>query len=137
MPKTIDDYTWVDIPHIQPKEILKMKKRIFALLSIPLVLSLILVISVSAKVGGSETRKQGQVVSFEKVFDSMNRDGVSGDPVSFQAADNAQVNKAPDIWADSYRRCVFGRKIIFTRNGIYLKFGKLGIRNHLCLYRVA
>lgn len=110
-----------------------MKKRIFALLIIPLVLSLILVISVSAKGGGSETRKQGQVVLFEKVFDSMKRDGVSVDPVSY----SAQVNKAPDIWADSYRRCVFGRKIIFTRNGIYLKFGKLGIRNHLCLYRVA
>lgn len=133
MPKTIDDYMWVDIPYIQPKEIVKMKKRIFALLIIPLVLSLILVISVSAKGGGSETRKQGQVVLFEKVFDSMKRDGVSVDPVSY----SAQVNKAPDIWADSYRRCVFGRKIIFTRNGIYLKFGKLGIRNHLCLYRVA
>ena len=114
-----------------------MKKRIFALLSIPLVLSLILVISVSAKGGESETRTQGMVVPFEKVFDSMNRDGVSGDPVSFQAVYSAQVNKAPDIWADSYRRCVLGRKIIFTRNGIYLKFGKLGIRNHLCLYRVA
>ena len=124
---------WVDIPHIQPKEIVKMKKRIFALLIIPLVLSLILVISVSAKGGGSETRRQGQVVLFEKVFDSMKRDGVSVDPVSY----SAQVNKAPHIWADSYRRCVFGRKIIFTRNGIYLKFGKLGIRNHLCLYRVA
>ena len=110
-----------------------MKKRIFALLIIPLVLSLILVISVSAKGGGSETRKQSQVVLFEKVFDSMKRDGVSVDPVSY----GSQVNKAPDIWADSYRRCVFGRKIIFTRNGIYLKFGKLGIRNHLCLYRVA
>ena len=114
-----------------------MKKTIFIIFSIPLVLSLILVISVSAKGGGSETRKQGQVVLFEKVFDSMKWDGVSGDSASFQAADNAQVNKAPDIWADSYRRCVFGRKIIFTRNGIYLKFGKLGIRNHLCLYRVA
>lgn len=114
-----------------------MKKTIFIILSIPLVLSLILVISVSAKGGGSETRKRGQVVLFEKVFDSMKRDGVSGDPASFQVADNAQVNKAPDIWADSYRRCVFGRKIIFTRNGIYHKFGKLEIRNHLCLYRVA
>ncbi len=133
MPKTIDDYMWVDIPHIQPKEFLKMKKRIFALLSIPLALSLILVISVSAKGSG----RQGQVVPFEKVFDSMNRDGVSGDPVSVQATYKAQFNEAPYIWADSYRRCVFGRKIIFTRNGIYLKFGKLGIRNHLCLYRVA
>ena len=133
MPKTIDDYMWVDIPHIQPKEFLKMKKRIFALLSIPLVLSLILVISVSAKGSG----RQGQVVPFEKVFDSMNRDGVSGDPVSVQATYKAQFNEAPYIWADSYRRCIFGRKIIFTRNGIYLKFGKLGIRNHLCLYRVA
>ena len=137
MPKTIDDYMWVDIPHIQPKEIVKMKKRIFALLIIPLVLSLILVISVSAKGGESETRTQGMVVPFEKVFDSMKRNGVSGDPVSFQEADNAQINKAPDIWVDSYRRCILGRKIIFTRNGIYLKFGKLGIRNHLCLYRVA
>ena len=114
-----------------------MKKRIFALLSIPLVLSLILVISVSAKGGGSETRTQGKVVSFENFFEAMKRNGVSGDPVSFQAADNAQINKAPDIWVDSYRRCILGRKIIFTRNGIYLKFGKLGIRNHLCLYRVA
>ena len=114
-----------------------MKKRIFALLSIPLILSLILVISVSAQGGGSETRKQGNVVSFEKIFDSIKRNGVSGDPASFQAAYGAQVNKAPDIWADSFRRCVLGRKIIITRNGIYLKFGKLGIRNHLCLYRVA
>ena len=128
---------WVDIPYIQPKEIVKMKKRIFALLIIPLVLSLILVISVSAKGGGSETRTQRKVVPFEKVFDSMNRDGVSGDPVSFQAVYSAQVNKAPDIWADSYRRCVFGRKIIFSRNGIHLKFRKLGIRSNLCLYRVA
>ena len=128
---------WVDIPYIQPKEILKMKKRIFALLSTPLVLSLIFVISVSAKGGGSETRKQGKVVPFENFFDSIKRHGVPGDPPSFQATYKAQFNEAPDIWADSTRRCVFGRKIIFTRNGIYLKFGKLGIRNHLCLYRVA
>ncbi len=133
MPKTIDDYMWVDIPHIQPKEILKMKRTIFSLLSIPLVLSLILVFSVSAKGGESETRTPGKVVPFEKISDSMKRNGVSGDPVSY----SAQVNKAPDIWADSYRRSVFGRKIIITRNGIHLKFGKLGIRNHLCLYRVA
>ena len=137
MPKTIDDYMWVDTPHIQPKEIVKMKKRIFSLLSIPLVLSLLLVFSVFAKGSESETRKQGKVVPSENFFDSIKRHGVPGDPPSFQATYKAQFNEAPDIWADSTRRCVFGRKIIFTRNGIYLKFGKLGIRNHLCLYRVA
>ncbi len=87
-----------------------MKKRFFTLLSLLIILSMFLVVPVSAQGRERKSIRSGAAASY------------------------GQGIKIPNRQDGRFIRCVFNRRIIFTSHGIYLNFGKYVKRHNLCLY---
>ena len=92
------------------KGIYEMKKRLYTMLSLIVMLSMFLVVPVSAQGRERKSIKSGAAVSYGHAI------------------------KIPNHQDGRFIRCVFNRKIIITSKGIYLNFGKLRKRQNLCLY---
>ena len=92
------------------KGIYEMKKRFFTMLSLLIILSMFLVVPVSAQGRERKTIMSGAAASYN------------------------QGIKIPNNQANKFSRCIFNRRIIITSKGIYLNFGKYGKRHNLCLY---